>query len=294
MKALDKFRMKMLTQMSEVQSFQKSWAAFKPKIDTLCNPATPTAQEIFELGNHLSDIFKSNIVTGRGQSAVSTGGTAWECLVVWYLNLIFWGTDVIAARRNKNFIPKILLDSLSVSIANHSTNSESDIIIFSVPNIGNISDLTLSNINELISSNVLGSDLAVVQCKTNWADNSQIPMLWDLIYNAQGSNRIQSVQVGKQGIGPTSFRTFSYAFVTVPTQKKPFKPNAIAVLRVKNLTGGNYWGRATEANIASSISEFPGRNFSSVFSGGVQTHINAQLQADAQYFHRFSSITFSD
>lgn len=293
MKALDKFRLKMLMQMSEVKSFRNSWTAFKPKVDTLCSPAAPNAQAIFNLGNHLSDIFQANVVTGRGQSAVSTGGTAWECLVVWYLNLIFWGTDVIAARRNKNFIPKILLDSLSVSIANHSTNSESDIIIFSVPNISNIKTLNLDDINELISSNVLASDLAVVQCKTNWADNSQIPMLWDLIYNAQGSNRIQSVQVGKLGIGPTSFRTFSYAFVTVPTQKKSYKPNAIAVLRVKNLTGGNYWGKATQQNIALSINEFPGRNFSHVFSGGIHTHISAQLEADPQYFHRFSTINFS-
>jgi len=293
MKELDRFRVKMLSQMAEVKSFRNSWVVWKPKVDSLCKPTEITAEKIFDLGSHLSDIFQSNSVKGRGQSAVSTGGTAWECLVVWYLNLIFWGTDVIAVRRHKKFIPQIILDSLSVSISNHSTNSESDIIIFSVPKIEKNKELTLKAINTLIASDVTASDLAVVQCKTNWADNSQIPMLWDLIYNSEGKNRIKSVQVGKAGISPLAFRTFSYAFVTVPTQKKPYKPNGIAVLRVKNLSGGNYWGKETQANIASSVSEFPGRNFSRFFSGGVHTHINAQISEDKKYFDRFSSIDFS-
>lgn len=294
MKALDKFRLKMLSQMSGLASFRNSWPIFKPTVDALCNPAAPTAQSIFELGNHLSSIFQSNAVGGRSQSTLAGAGTAWECLVVWYLNLIFWGTEVIAARPNKKFMPSIVLDSLSVSISNYSTNSESDIVIFSVPNTGTRSEIKLQDINDLISATILSTDIAVVQCKTNWNDNAQIPMLWDLIYNAQGTNRVSGVRVGTQGTSPISFRSFSYAFVTVPTQKKPIKPESIAVLRVKNLTGGNYWGKASQANIASSLSEFPGRNFAQFFSGGVQTHINTQLQTDQRYFERFSCIDFSE
>lgn len=294
MNSLDLFRLKMLSQMSKIASFRNSWPIFKPTVDALCNPAAPTARSIFELGNNLSSIFQSNAVGGRSQSSLSGEGTAWECLVVWYLNLIFWGTDVIAVKPNKKFIPTIVLDSLSVSISNHSTNSESDIIIFSVPNMDTRSELKLKDINDLISASVLSTDLAVVQCKTNWNDNAQIPMLWDLIYNAQGTNRVQGVRVGKRGTGPISFRSFSYAFVTVPTQRKPITPESLAVLRVKNLTGGNYWGKASQANIASSLSEFPGRNFAHVFSGGVQTHINTQLNADQRYFKRFSCLDFSE
>ena len=43
-----------------------------------------------------------------------------------------------------------------------------------------------------------------LQCKTNWNDNAQIPMLWDLIYNAQGF-KISNISVEIKGISLNSF-----------------------------------------------------------------------------------------
>jgi hypothetical protein len=294
MNAIDEFRMKIMAKTASVNSFSKSWSIWQPTVDAMISPQ-PTAEQVFNLGNYLSAIFQSNEVSGRGQSAVSTGGTAWECLVVWYLNLVFFGTNVIAARRNISHIPEGILNALSVTIANHSTNSESDIIVFSIPDAGNLKNLTLNEINELISSNQKQSELSVVQCKTNWNDNSQIPMLWDLIYNSTGQNRVANVSVGINGVSPMSFKRFSYAFMTVPTQKesKPYKPNAVAVLRVKSLTGGNYWGKATTPSIASSINEYFGRNFGEAFHGGVKSHIANQLSVDSRYYERFREINFN-
>ena len=294
MNAIDEFRMKVMQKTAEVKSFSDSWEVWQPKVDALVSQ-NPNPEQIFCLGDFLSEIFQFNKVEGRGQSAVSTGGTAWECLVAWYLNLIFHGTNVIAARRNINHIPKGVLNALSVTISNHSTNSESDIIVYSIPDVGNLKQLTLTQIDDLISSNQMESELSVVQCKTNWNDNSQIPMLWDLIYNSTGKNRVANVSVGINGVNPQSFKRFSYAFMTVPTQKasKPYKANAVAVLRVKSLTGGNYWGKATTPNIAASINEYFGRNFATSFHGGVKSHISSQIALDEKYYARYRELNFA-
>jgi hypothetical protein len=291
MLAIDEFRIRVLSKAASVQSFAKSWQIWKPKIDGYLSDGA-SGQSIFDFGNHLSEVFLSNQVGGRGQSELSGGGTAWECLVEWYLNFVFWGTPIIAARRNKNHIPTVLLNALSVTISNNSTNSESDIIVFSVPNTGALRSVSLDDVNELISSNTRHADLSVVQCKTNWNDNSQIPMLWDLIYNSSGANRIPNVSVGINGVSPHSFRMFSYAFMTVPTVKKPMKADGVAVLRVKNLTGGNYWGRHSSPSVASSINEYFGRNFATYFSGGIPSHINNQLSLEPSLVRRFKSLDF--
>ena len=42
-------------------------------------------------------------------------------------------------------------------------------------------------------------EIHIIQCKTNWNDNAQIPMLWDMVYSAQVSAEIlMSVKMGNQ------------------------------------------------------------------------------------------------
>ena len=291
MLAIDKFRLRILQRTATVKSFKGSWEKWFGILDGYM-PDDADGQRVFNFGNHISEMFQANAVGGRQQSALSGGGAAWECLVEWYLNLVFWGTPVIVARQNKEHIPNVLFDALSVTISNNTTNSESDIVVFSVPNSAQLTKLSLADINELITDSPKETDLSVVQCKTNWNDNAQIPMLWDLIYNSSGFNRIRNVSVGINGVNPDSFRTFSYAFVTVPTIKKMPKPNAVAVLRVKNLTGGNYWGKATMPSIASSLNEYFGRNFAHHFIGGVQQHITRQIGLEPSLVRKFKTLDF--
>jgi len=291
MKAVDKFRNRILGKLSEIPSLRDSWGQFSEKIDSVI-PNQPNANQIFLLGEHLSAIFQSNSISGRDQSQLSGGGAAWECLITWYLNLVFWGTDVIATRQNRNFVPPVINESLSVTIANHQTNTESDIVIYSIPDTQNLDDLSLNDIDDLIRSNIRIVDLAVVQCKTNWNDNAQIPMLWDLIYNSTNF-RIPNVFVGINGVSPSSFRNFTYSFVTVPTTTRTrFTPSNLAVLRVNNLTGGNYWGKTTHQGVALCINNFFGRNFVNHFNGGVQTHITNQINLDSNYYKRFRNLSF--
>lgn len=291
MNAVDKFRIEVLRRLSEIPSLHDSWGQFSQQIDTHIS-LNPSADKIFSLGEHLSSIFQSNSSTGRSQSLVSGGGAAWECLITWYLNLIFWGTNVIATKQNRFSVPKVISDSLCVTIANHQTNTESDIVIYSIPDSNKLHDLCLDDIDDLIRTNIRNVDLAVVQCKTNWNDNAQIPMLWDLIYNSTNF-RIPNVFVGINGVSPASFKNFTYSFVTVPTTTRTrFTASNLAVLRVNNLTGGNYWGKTSHQGVALCINNFFGRNFANYFNGGVQTHISNQISTDPNYYKRFRFLSF--
>lgn len=290
MQSADIFRLGMMRHLASVSSFSDSWSDWLPTINRELT-ATPTPQHIFDLGEKLHDIFRSRSVIGRDNSAVSTGGTAWEALVCWYLNLVLYGSDVVAIRPHANFTPQVFKDALSVNISNNSTNTESDLIVFSIPNASTTTPLNLGVIDNLIRAHTASTDVAVVQCKTNWNDNSQIPMLWDLIYNSQ-TFRVPNVSVGRGGVSPASFRKFVYSFMTVPTSRGPYTPTNLAVLRVRGLTGGNYWGKPTVSGVARSVSEFFTTNFATHLSGTVQQHIKNNLMSDPAILRRFLDLDF--
>jgi hypothetical protein len=244
------------------------------------------------LGDKLSSIFSSNVV-GRSQSTQSGGGAAWECLVVWYLNLVFWETSTIILKSNKKYVPECIKDLLTVTIANNPTNTESDVVLFNVPDSTKLNNKDVTNkiLNGHISSKLNKTTLVNLQLKTNWNDNSQIPMLWDMIYNSQ--TKLSHVSVGINGVSPNSLNNFAYAFATVPTNGvSKYKVNGVAVLRVKNLTGGNFWGHPSKTGIASSIKELPTRNFSNEFSGGVTSHIQNQIINNKQYINDFLTLSW--
>lgn len=290
MNGADTFRLRMLRHISELDSFANSWSSWKPEIIRQLG-ARPSAQDVFDLGDHLSDIFRSRAVVGRDNAAVSQGGIAWECLVCWYLNLVLWGTDTVAIRPHTNFLPSVVKDALTVSIQNVQTNTESDLVVLSIPGSKSPTNLDLSGIDMILRASAGNVAVSVVQCKTNWNDNSQIPMLWDLIYNSS-SFRVPNVSVGRDGVSPTSFKKFSYAFVTVPTSRGDFTPTKLPVLRVRGLTGGNYWGHPSKAGVARSIKEFFTANFATSFEGTIQNHITSNLLTDSSNLKAFLDLKF--
>jgi hypothetical protein len=297
MSEVDSFRLEVMRQISKVPSFTNSWPVFQPQIRALLG-SSPTGQSVYDLGAHLGEIFKSKQVTGRSNSAVSQAGVVWECLVAWYMNFVLHGTDVIVVRPLKQFKPKTISDALSVTISNHKTNTEADLIAFSVPTSKKSAveeslkaNLALQEIEQRISNNPQAVDVAVIQCKTNWNDNAQIPMLWDLIYATQ-TFRIPNVSVGSNGASPSSFNRFAYSFVTVPTSNGPFSAKSLSTLRVANMTGGNYWGRDTMPGVARSIAEFFTTNFASHFNGTVQNAIQVQIAEDPDYVESYVTHSF--
>ena len=129
-------------------------------------------------------------------------------------------------------------------------------------------------------------EVHVIQCKTNWNDNAQIPMLWDMIYSAKTFRT--GITIGREGYSIADIADFSYSFVTVPTVKlAKLTPTSVAVQRVRNISGGNYWGLATKSGVASSIKEMLDRNLKSGHSSNHLSTIKTGiplLATDYSYF----------
>lgn len=287
--ALHDYKKQYLNQLSQVGSFANGWSAFRYQIEAVVG-RNPSGQQIFNLGDQLRDIFRGNAFPGRAQSQLSAAGACWEALIVWYLNLVFWGTSVSVARTTRTAVPVRLREALTVTILNNQTNTESDVLLFNTPDEAGFTGSTTEELNNHLSPRLHEVELVNLQCKTNWNDNAQIPMLWDIIYNSQ--RRPSSVGVGIHGVSPESFARFRYAFATVPSQNSSFTPRSMPALRVQGLSGGNYWGRPTQAGVARSISELPGFTFSGVFAGGVANHIDHQLQAGNLRFDDFLNLNW--
>lgn len=291
MKELHDFKLRYLKQLSSVNSLSNSWEIWGEKLNNFVDEEN-WGESAFNIGDKLSEVFLSTKDKGRSQSGVSGGGAGWECLVTWYLNLLLIDTNVIAVRQNKDFVPKCISDCLTVTISNTQTNTESDILVFSIPESEKIQGSSISDFNNHLSKRIDQVDLLVLQCKTNWEDNAQIPMLWDMIYNSE--SRLNNVSVGINGLNPQSLGKFKYGFVTVPTGKRgeQVKPGLLKVLRVKNLTGGNYWGKPSETDVASSIKEFAGRHYPNSFPSGIINHLNLVRKERKDFTENMFSLNF--
>lgn len=293
MSNLDDFRRLCLRSVADLGARKTPWPGYREEIVKILG-SSPNEQQIFDLGSHLKQIFKSE-ARSRSQADLSRGGASWEILICWYLNLIFWNTNVVALRPRKSLTPQVLVDAMSVKVKGVHTNKETDLIVIEVPKTEAKDDLDLNAINKLICDNPKSANVGVIQCKTNWNDNAQIPMLWNIVYSAQ-KLEVQNVVVGSNGYSPASFGRFSYAFVTVPTNtgedKDNFKLGTTAVVRVQGMTGGNYWGNPSISGVADSVSEYFGRNFGHVFDGGVQRHISKKLLANPDVVEMFLNFDF--
>ena len=286
---LRQYKKQYLSALCDLKTFTNSWINWSSSLDHKMKNIN--GHGLLDLGDELSNIFQTNASKGRQQADLSGGGTAWECLIMWYLNLIYWETPVIITRTNKRFVPQCIRDVLAVTIANNQTNTESDIVVFNVPDYDllNSSTVSIQAFDDHLSKRLKKVDLLNLQCKTNWNDNSQIPMLWDMIYNSQSN--LANVAVGRNGVNPNSVSSFKYGFATVPSNKLiNFKSTSLCVLRVKNLTGGNYWGHPTKSDIASSLKELPNRNHPQVFRGGIGAHIDNQMSLDKNLAKRFLNL----
>jgi hypothetical protein len=100
----------------DTKTWKSCWPRWEPEINRrTANLADP--QRIYDLGSQLREIFFLTNTGQRGQADVAAAGAAWECLVCWYLNLVFSGTSAVAMRKSKELVPSILLDATTVSLA---------------------------------------------------------------------------------------------------------------------------------------------------------------------------------
>ncbi|MCM1327052.1 MAG: hypothetical protein NC094_07320 [Bacteroidales bacterium] len=302
---VEKLREEAVISLFNAQGMQKVWPVWKNKIESLA--PNKSASQIFDLGDSLKDIFymtnESKVRTDgtRSQSEVSGGGANWEALVCWYLNLCCIGRRTVVIKHNKKLLPEPISNAITVNYGTFVSNTESDLIAITFPNKDEYSmnkdDIDILDENgkkviikhngkmkynlkevmdALVARDFSEIEIHIIQCKTNWNDNAQIPMLWDMIYSADKFKT--NITVGREGYAMSNAHLFSYAFATVPTVKtNKFKRNSVAVLRVSNLSGGNYWGMPSISGIASSIKEMLGRNLATGANGGHKATLSAEL-----------------
>ena len=141
------FRKISIESLFSTNTMNNCWPIWKESIDEILGEDF-NETDIINLGDHLSVIFKSTGGEGRGQSQVSAGGTAWESLVCWYINLCTIGSRTVAIRK-MSLVPKPIQDAITVNYGNFACNTESDITVITFPDViefnTNIEELTVQN-----------------------------------------------------------------------------------------------------------------------------------------------------
>lgn len=221
--------------------------------------------DLIALGSLLSEAFALSGKNDRSQGGVSSAGVVWESLIVWYLNLCLLGTNSVAIR-GAPLCPTPIKDALSVCFENTILRSEPDVLVLSSDALMQAAPLASKTMMLKVASNILEDnfqELGVVnfQCKTNWNDNAQIPMLWNMLYNQakKGALIPNGFSIGRNGHTLKNLGYFGYGFVTVPTGKRgtaPYKPTSLCVMRVRTMSAGNYWGCPTVSGVSLSLAEF--------------------------------------
>ena len=300
------FRQISVESLFTANTFKNCWPTWKREINQILG-GNYNELDVINLGDSLSQIFRSTGGAGRGQGQLSGGGVAWESLVCWYINLCTARSRTVAIRK-MSLVPKPIQDAITVNYGNFACNTESDITVITFPDLPDyntdIANLTVSNngvpidnykkgkfntdLSDFLSSRDFDDyEIGVIQCKTNWNDNAQIPMLWDMIYSANGF-RGRNITIGRNGFNIHNASNFSYSFVTVPSnQNAKYKGSSVAVKRVTNLSGGNYWGLPTEHNVARSLKEIFTNNFQTGYPNNIRTEIRNAIPNfgnDLSYF----------
>jgi hypothetical protein len=291
----------------QTQTIINSWPTWKSRIDEILGDEI-TENSILNLGDSLSDIFQSTGGEGRDQGALSGGGNAWEALVCYYINLCSIGSRTVAIRK-MSLVPSPIQSAITVNYGNFACNTESDITVIVFPDeekyntdINLLPSLRINDIdtasikrgkldyeylNHIVSESFENFEIGVIQCKTNWNDNAQIPMLWDMIYSANGF-RGRNITIGKDGYNIHQANNFTYSFVTVPSNRRAnYNSDSVAVRRVTNLSGGNYWGKPTQENVARSLKEIFTNNFQSGATNSLRQDIRNSIEylnTDLSYF----------
>jgi hypothetical protein len=307
MNIIETLREASIIELFKLKSFSSCFTVWARKIETLASSRTP--RQIMDLGDSLSEIFSLTKNEGRSQSDVSGGGSAWEALICWYLNLCLIGRRTVVIKHKKDLIPAPVSDAITVNYSNFVSNTESDLIAITFPdeleyNI-NRNNIVVFDANNIPVSIAIGKhynrkpildalchrdfsklEIHIIQCKTNWNDNAQIPMLWDMVYSAKEFKT--NITVGRNGYFIHDASRFTYSFVTVPTSRMDsVNSNSTCVRRVAQISGGNYWGKPTMSGVSSSVKEILSRNFATGHSNSVLITLGVELlklDTDYKYF----------
>lgn len=275
-----------------------TWSkSMRPYLRSKCESPL-TANGLFALSKELRGCMMS-VGERRGQgggisadqSMLSRAGSRWEALVGWYLNSILFTTNAVVVPSIRELTPNSITSAMAVNIQNSKVSTETDVLLMEFPDdpainaevLDNQSTASIQrNLDQVAESHFDKISVVSLQCKTNWNDDAQKPMLWSLIYDAALSgNPIVSVGSGAWSI--ISLKRFRYGFVTMPSNDlSKFTSDKLAVRRVSALSGGNYWGEAFLNGVAWTLSDLPSKcDLDSVTLGrGLLSGLNTELSSN--------------
>ena len=259
-----------------------------------------TGEKIFNLPDDLREIFFSLLPkktkNKRSQDLLPIAGDGWERTVAWYLNLCLVNTRAVVFKKRKAFFSNKILNSLTVNINGKHILSESDLIGIIIPENANLKlekseKNFLKSFREFTDYNYKEFELFGIQCKTNFADDVERPLLYQVLYNLPTQLDI-GIKIGVNGAHVSDFKNFKYSFITIPSQKADRIPNkdTAPAIRAQLFSGGCYWAMPSKNGVANSLKEFMNRNFSSILPQGNTTIINsldeniANLKTKYKYF----------
>ena len=294
MNLVEQYRDESLKFLFANNSFKSNFNRWKKPIIKNIGKIKLDSDKLLILGDNLSKIFLTTSQSGRSQKTRSNAGYHWESLICWYLNLCLVGSNSVVIRNIKDLCPQVINDCMSVRYGTTTTNTESDLVGITFPksNIKVMKSFKVKDLNQIIKKNLNKIEICNIQCKTNWNDNAQIPMLWDIVYSSKGF-KSKNIQIGKNGYTLDDLRNFTYAFVTQPSQKdlRKFKTDSMPVLRVNNLSGGNYWGHKSVNGVALSIKEIFSQNFNyGVKSKSIRNDLKKEVTNYKNFLKRFNLI----
>lgn len=265
MNVVETIRSEAMHSVMGIASVKAAWPGIKYTLrQQLPDASQLTSRDVFRLGDILSDAFRHG-GAGRGQGAVSSAGAVWESLVAWYINICCCGTRAVVIKSPKTLVPRSIDKALTVTHESSSLRSETDLILVYLDSSTLDAEVSTRSkarkaYSQAIADNFGMTSVVNIQCKTNWNDSAQIPMLWNMVYSPKFTHPV--VTIGVNGYSIKSLKAFRYAFVTVPTQKDlgKFASDSLAVLRVKTLSGGAYWGWPTKPSVCLSVKEIFSKN----------------------------------
>lgn len=294
MSLIEKYRAKVVKDIMNMPNMASSWPHFKEHFRrSIRNPLSPNPTEIFLLGDELSAAFRSNPIhssdagqttQAQEQADASAGGSVWEGLVVWYLNLCLAGTRSVAVKK-RSHLPVFLRETLKVTISGGISLTEPDVIVMTIDDsvvnqpledrkcpISKLQEIfrVILDTNQVFKQRI---KIINIQCKTNWNDSIQTPMLWNLLYasaralssSSSSSSAVlpllgaNTITFGENGNYIKDLGGYGYGFVTVPTNERgvsAYTSESTPVVRARSFTAGHYWGKPSKPNVCKSLKEF--------------------------------------
>ena len=262
-----------------------------------------------------SHIKISKPTQSQTQGMKSRAGVLWESLLVWYCNLCMIGTRSVVIRKSKKLVPSQFLDAITADYGVATDDSEADLIAITFPDDADFTDEMPDSFKmdgkkikmlrdkgtkgyerlgplvkivftkflfRLVDNHFKDFEMGIVSCKTPWNDFAVIPQHWDLVYSLSDTHpdalATKGFSIGTKGYSINNLSNFFYAFVALPSQDPGIiRPNGMPVVRLRSLSGGNFWGLPTRPDIAESMKEIFARNFQTSFGNGVVDNLKDEI-----------------